>query len=128
MEIQVDKTLKMIDKIVNSITVDLNDEMQRQILSGYIFGVLNGLAHEESVSALDVKAIMIRIAIEKLNYETKVATELVDFLIESTRKEFHPTMNSIIHRGISAYYLYLEEKYDDIKKDFADIITVIKSS
>ena len=29
MEIQVDKTLKMVDKIVNSITVDLNDEMQR---------------------------------------------------------------------------------------------------
>ena len=75
MEIQVDKTLNMVDKIVNNITVDLNDEMQRQILAGYIFGVLNGLAYEESVSALDVKAIMIRIAIEKLNYETKAATE-----------------------------------------------------
>ena len=54
MEIQVDKTLNMVDKIVNNITVDLNDEMQRQILAGYIFGVLNGLAYEKSVSALDV--------------------------------------------------------------------------
>ena len=128
MEIQVDKTLNMVDKIVNNITVDLNDEIQRQILAGYIFGVLNGLAYEESVSALDVKAIMIRIAIEKINYETKAATELVDFLIESTRKEYHSTMNAIIHRGISAYYLYLEEKYADIRTDFTDIITVIKSS
>lgn len=79
MEIQVDKTLKMVDKIVNNISVDLNEEMQRQILAGYIFGVLNGLSYEKSVSALEVKAIMIRIAIEKLNYETKAATELVDF-------------------------------------------------
>ena len=36
------------------------------------------------------------------------------------------TVNAIIHRGIEAYYLFVEKNYDKLAADFRYIIAIIK--
>ena len=49
------------------------------------------------------------------------------FVINATDKEFHPTVNAIIHRGIEGYFLYADHQYDALSEDFKDIVQVVKS-
>jgi len=38
------------------------------------------------------------------------------FVINATDKEFHPTVNAIIHRGIEGYFLYADNQYDALSE------------
>jgi len=52
---------------------------------------------------------------------------MTQFVINATDKEFHPTVNAIIHRGIEGYFLYVNNQYDALSEDFQDIVQVVKS-
>lgn len=122
----VNEAIEMVDKFLSLVTVDLDDELDKQLVAAYIFGMLNGKAHEESIPPTDVQALMIRIGIDKLNYPTEVSYQMTQFMIDATDREFHPTVNAIIHRGIEAYYLFVEKNYDKLAADFKYIIETIK--
>lgn len=122
----VNETVEMVDKFLSLVTIDLEDDLDRQLVAAYIFGMLNGQAHEESIPPTDVQALMIRIGIDKLSYPTEVAYQMTQFMIDATDREFHPTVNAIIHRGIEGYYLFVEKNYDELATDFKYIIETIK--
>lgn len=46
----VNEAIEMIDKFLSLVTIDLEDDLDRQLVAAYIFGMLNGQAHEESKS------------------------------------------------------------------------------
>ena len=120
-------SLEMIDKLLEIVSVDLTDDLDKQIVSAYFFGMLNGKAHQESLAPTDVQAIMIRVGVDKLGYPTQAAYQMTQFVIGATDKDFHPTVNTIIHRGINAYYLYVDKKYEKLKADFQSIMAVLRN-
>lgn len=120
------ESLRIANDIIQLVKIDLKDEMNRQILASYIFGVLNAKAIQESISPIDVQVTMIRVGIEALGYSPEVATQMTQFVIDATDKNFHSTVYAIIHRGIEAFYLYSNEKYEQLKEDFDNIMASIK--
>jgi hypothetical protein len=70
---------------------------------------------------------MIRIGIEKLQYTPELAFEMTQFVINATDKEFHPTVNAIIHRGLEGHFLYSDSQFGALSDDFKDIVQVVKS-
>lgn len=122
----VSESLRIANDIIQLVKIDLKDEMNRQILASYIFGVLNAKAIQESISPIDVQVTMIRVGIEALGYSPEAATQMTQFVIDATDKNFHSTVYAIIHRGIEAFYLYSNEKYEQLKEDFDSIMTSIK--
>ena len=61
----VNEAIEMVDKFLSLVTIDLEDDLDKQLAAGYIFGMLNGKAHEESIPPTDIQALMIRIGIDK---------------------------------------------------------------
>lgn len=62
----VSESLRIANDITQLVKIDLKDEMNRQILASYIFGVLNAKAIQESISPIDVQITMIHIGIKAL--------------------------------------------------------------
>ena len=122
----VSESLRIANDIIQLVKIDLEDEMNRQILASYIFGVLNAKAIQESISPIDVQVTMIRVGIKALGYSPEEATQMTQFVIDATDKNSHPTVYAIIHRGIEAFYLYSNEKYEQLKEDFDNIMASIK--
>ena len=122
----VSESLRIANDITQLVKIDIKDEMNRKILASYIFGVLNAKAIQESISPIDVQITMIHIGIKALGYSPEAATQMTQFVIDATDKNFHPTVYAIIHRGIEAFYLYSNEKYEQLKEDFDNIMASIK--
>lgn len=122
----VSEAIEMVDKFLNLVTIDLDDELDRQLAAAYIFGMLNGQAQKDSIAPEDIQALMIRIGIDKLRYSTEVAYQMTQFVIDATDKEFHPTVNAIIHRGLEGYFLYSDDQFDALSEDFNEIVQVVK--
>lgn len=122
----VSESLRIANDITQLVKIDLKDEMNRQILASYIFGVLNAKAIQEYISPINVQITMIHIGIKALGYSPEAATQMTQFVIDATDKNFHPTVYAIIHRGIEAFYLYSNEKYEQLKEDFDNIMASIK--
>lgn len=123
----VSESLRIANDIIQLVKIDLKDEMNRQTLASYIFGVLNAKAiQQESISPIEVQVTMIHVGIKALDYSPEAATQMTQFVIDATDKNFHPTVYAIIHRGIEAFYLYSNEKYEQLKEDFYNIMVSIK--
>lgn len=126
-EIIVNESIEMVDKFLSLVTIDLADDLDRQLAAAYIFGMLNGKAQKDSIGPENVQALMIRIGIEKLQYTPELAFEMTQFVINATDKEFHPTVHAIIHRGLEGYFLYSDSQFGALSDDFKDIVQVVKS-
>ena len=122
----VSESLRIANDIIQLVKIDLKDEMNRQTLASYIFGVLNAKAIQESISPIEVQVTMIHVGIKALDYSPEAATQMTQFVIDATDKNFHSTVYAIIHRGIEAFYLYSNEKYEQLKEDFYNIMVSIK--
>ena len=122
----VSESLRIANDIIQLVKIDLEDEMNRQTLASYIFGVLNAKAIQESISPIEVQVTMIHVGIKALDYSPEAATQMTQFVIDATDKNFHSTVYAIIHRGIEAFYLYSNEKYEQLKEDFDNIMASIK--
>ena len=123
----VNEAIEMVDKFLSLVTIDLDEDLDRQLAAAYIFGMLNGKAQKDSISPENVQALVIRIGIEKLQYTPEVAFEMTQFVINATDKEFHPTVNAIIHRGLEGYFLYSGRQFKVLADDFKEIVQVVKS-
>ena len=122
----VSESLRIANDIIQLVKIDLKDEMNRQTLASYIFGVLNAKAIQESISPIEVQVTKIHVGIKALDYSPEAATQMTQFVIDATDKNFHPTVYAIIHRGVEAFYLYSNEKYEQLKEDFDNITASIK--
>lgn len=116
----------MLDKLINVTQLNLNDEQEKQVLSAYLFGMLNSYGKEFGATPVDIQASLIKLLTNKLNYSIETATQLSQFIINSTDREFHPTVFSIIHRGLEGYYMYKEKDYIKLANDFNYILEAIK--
>lgn len=88
--------------------------------------MLNGQATLHNLSQESILKILDRVTKETLNYSEESASQLIQLLIESTSRDFHPIINSIIHRGIQGYYLYRESKVELLKEDIKDILSTLE--
>ena len=122
----VNEVMEMVDTFLSLVTIDLEDELDRELAAAYIFGMLNGTAQKESLTPEDVQALMVHIGIDKLTYSEEVAYEMTQFVIDATDEEFHPTVNAIIHRGLEGYFLYSDQEFDALSEDFNEVVQVVK--
>lgn len=122
----VNEVMEMVDTFLSLVTIDLEDELDRELAAAYIFGMLNGTAQKESLTPEDVQTLMVRIGIDKLTYSEEVAYQMTQFVIDATDEEFHPTVNAIIHRGLEGYFLYSDQEFDSLSEDFDEVVQVVK--
>ena len=122
----VNEVMEMVDTFLSLVTIDLDDELDRELAAAYIFGMLNGTAQKESLTPEDVQALMVHIGIDKLTYSEEVAYQMTQFVIDATDEEFHPTVNAIIHRGLEGYFLYSDQEFDALSEDFDEVVQVVK--
>ena len=122
----VNEVMEMVDTFLRLVTIDLEDELDRELAAAYIFGMLNGTAQKESLTPEDVQALMVRIGIDKLTYSEEVAYQMTQFVIDATDEEFHPTVNAIIHRGLEGYFLYSDQEFNALSEDFNEVVQVVK--
>lgn len=120
-----DKIIKIVRKIQDILSINNDNPLEKQVLSAYLFGMINKFSQDYKWSKVETEAILIRILIENLRYTEKESVELSEFLIQSTSPEFHPTINAIIHRGIEAAFLYESDDLGSLKEDFMDILFVL---
>ena len=122
----VNEVMEMVDTFLSLVTIDLEDDLDRELAAAYIFGMLNGTAQKESLTPEDVQALMVHIGIDKLTYSEEVAYQMTQFVIDATDEEFHPTVNAIIHRGLEGYFLYSDQEFDALSEDFNEVVQVVK--
>jgi hypothetical protein len=122
----VNEVMEMVDTFLSLVTIDLEDELDRELAAAYIFGMLNGTAQKEYLTPEEVQALMVRIGIDKLTYSEEVAYQMTQFVIDATDEEFHPTVNAIIHRGLEGYFLYSDQEFDALSEDFNEVVQVVK--
>ncbi|MPQ31916.1 hypothetical protein E4V42_10785 [Clostridium estertheticum] len=100
-------------------------EEERQIMAAFVFGMMNAYALDEKVEPPKVHGTMIGILINVFKYSEKQACEFAQTLINSTNKEYHPTMYTIIHRGMQGFYDYKETKEKELYDNLTYIIDTI---
>ena len=122
----VNEVMEMVDTFLSLVTIDLEDELDRELAAAYIFGMLNGTAQKESLTPEDVQDLMFNIGIDKLTYSEEVVYQMTQFVIDATDEEFHPTVNAIIHRGLEGYFLYSDQEFDALSEDFNEVVQVVK--
>ena len=122
----VNEVMEMVDTFLSLVTIDLEDELDRELAAAYIFGMLNGTAQKESLTPEDVQTLMFNIGIDKLTYSEEVSYQMTQFVIDATDEEFHPTVNAIIHRGLEGYFLYSDQEFDALSEDFNEVVQVVK--
>ncbi|WP_283592159.1 Imm48 family immunity protein [Clostridium butanoliproducens] len=109
------------------INLEETSEIERQIISAFAFGMINAYAIDEKIKPPKVHGTMIGVLINEFKYSEKQACEFAQTLINSTSREYHPTMYAIIHRGIQAYYDYKEAKEKEVYDNLTYIIDTIVS-
>lgn len=120
---------KMIQQFLNTsqLVPEILNEQEKQIIATFCFGMINGYSLKNKKNAIQIQGATIDILIEMFFYSPAASAEFCNFLIECTDKSFHPTMHSIIHRGIQGYYQYEEAKNNELKDNIENVIEVVKN-
>lgn len=124
-----DKSNVYINKLIE-ITNEPNSytkELQEAWIA-YIFGILNGLAYAMDEEPVRVQTVMLATLMRTFDMSIGEANAFVQFLIEATDEDFHPTYNAIIHNGIDAYEYLVQEDNQQVESDWNEICNTIKSS
>ncbi|WP_413367389.1 Imm48 family immunity protein [Lysinibacillus sp. 3P01SB] len=121
---------EMVAAIFNMLDIYTEEltELERQIISAFSFGMINGAAMEEGADPMTVQGTMAGVLIRQFGYSENQAVDFMQQLIESTNREFHPTMYVIIHRGLEGYYDYRDQQYSLVHENLTDIIDTIVTS
>jgi hypothetical protein len=114
------------DEIIRASKTDTSkmNEQEKQIMGAFCFGALNGYSLENRISTVQIQSAMIAILVQKLGYGPSAAAQFFDFLVKCTEKDYHPTMNAIIHRGIEGYYQI--ENTGKLQENISDIHKMVK--
>lgn len=117
---------KIVDTIIRSSGMDISkmDEQGKQIMGAFCFGILNGYSLKNQISAVQIQSAVIAVLVQKFHYDPAVAAQFCDFLIKCTERDYHPTMNAIIHRGIEGYYQLGDT--EKLRESILEIIKMVK--
>ena len=117
---------EIVDIILRASGMDISemDEQEKQIMGAYCFGNLNGYSLINQINAVQIQSAMIAVLVQRFNYEPAVAAQFCDFLIKCTERDYHPTMNTIIHRGIEGYYQLSDT--EKLRENILEIIKMVK--
>ena len=112
-----------------NITFDKTSELERQILSVYLFGMSNGLNLEQiKLNPLQIETGMIAVFVSVFQYTIPQAQEFVQGIISDLQsKDENNTIYAIVHRGLDGYYAYKDGKIDSVIEDISKIITYLQS-
>lgn len=101
------------DKVFGALDASINDmeELDRQIIAAYLFGMINAYSMTNGATHEQVQAGVTAILNQRFGYGIESAVEFFFYLVKCTSKEYHPTMNVIICRGLDSY-----EDIDDAQK------------
>lgn len=116
----------IVDKVLGAMDTPLSDmeELDRQIIAAYLFGMINAYAMTNGASHEQVQASMVAIFNQRYGYSIESAVDFFVHLVKCTDKEYHPTMNVIICRGLDSY-----EDIDNapkIKDEICRMINILK--
>ena len=124
----IDRSKDIVAKMIKVVGLpEKGDEIERQVLGAFIFGVINGLALETKIDPIKVQGVMIEVLVNSLDYPENKAAEFCQLLIDSTDENHHPTMNTIIHRGITAYYDFINGDSIKVKNNLNEVIDAVKN-
>ena len=114
------------DKVLGALDTNICDmeELDRQIIAAYLFGMINAYAMTNGASHEQVQAGVTAILNQRFGYGIESAVAFFFNLINCTNKDYHPTMNSIICRGLDSYADI--DNVQKIKTEIARIIEVVK--
>jgi hypothetical protein len=117
---------KIMDEVIRASEMDISkmNEQEKQVLGAFCFGILNGYSLKNQISAVQIHSAMIAVLVQKFQYDPTVAAQFCDFLIKCTERDYHPTMNAIIHRGIEGYYQLGDT--EKLRENIAEIIKMVK--
>lgn len=130
-QIKIEKVEEEISKIVNElfnlIEVEFENttELERQVVAAFCFGMINAMAVTESLSQAQTHASTIAMLIKNFRYSDHQAVDFTQELINATKKEFHPVMNQIIHRGIDGHYKYVNNQKNELKLNLINVINIV---
>jgi hypothetical protein len=91
----------IVDEIIRVSKTDASkmNEQEKQIMGAFCFGALNGYSLENKISTVQIQSATIALLVQKLRYDPLIAAQFFDYLVKCTEKDYHPTMDAIIHRG-----------------------------
>ncbi|MED1665249.1 Imm48 family immunity protein [Brevibacillus laterosporus] len=117
-------------KIFDLIAIKFEEttELERQVIAAFCFGAINVIVQRDDLSQPQAHALTIALLVNVFKYSENQAVSFADDLIKATRKEHHPVMNTIIHRGIDGHYQYINNMDIELKKNITDVIKAIKKN
>ena len=121
-------------KILNDFVLMSGENMKtvaediRQVLAGYCFGALTAYSMEQKVNHAQIQAVMISVLVQTFDYSVQQAVDCFAFLVKCTKREEHPVMFAIIHRGMEGYYMYKDGKRREASKDLNEVIDLVIGS
>ena len=117
---------EIIDNAINVLgKPNFENELERQLLGAFIFGIINGGAYEIETTPAEVQGLMIATLINTLKYSPQQATAFCQHLIDCTNVEENSTVNAIIHRGVEGYYQLKEQNKEAFKRNYNEIIELV---
>ena len=94
------------------------DEMALQVLSAYVFGMLNAQGMSIGLTPPEIHAVLLALLNKKLGYSLEGSAQFAQQLINATKPQFHPTINHLIHRGIDGHAAWMRGQHALVVQDY----------
>lgn len=119
---------ELIREVINILSIEMDSEFNKQILGGFLFGVINSLAYDRKKDLVDVQEVMLSSFENDFKYKKNQASDFLQYLLEATVEENNPIMFAIIHRGLEAYYDLYSNKVIEFIENYEEILSLIKEN
>lgn len=112
------------------VSFDNTSELERQIISIYLFGLLDGIRQNKysDLTPVQVKKCLSHILESVLGYSLNQANDFTENMI-SNLQNGNPqnTIYAIIHRGLDGYFMWIKNKKDEVVNDIYSIVGLLQS-
>lgn len=109
---------------------DNTSELERQIISVYLFGLLDGIRQDKysDLTPLQVKKSISHILGSVLGYTLNQADDFTEDMINNLQSgDPQNTIYAIIHRGLDGYFMWIKNKKDEVVNDIYSIVGLLQS-
>ncbi|MBY0566059.1 MAG: hypothetical protein K2P70_02015 [Hyphomonadaceae bacterium] len=92
----------------SEVDFDESDQLTQALVGTFLFGMLTAYAMSKGQGADEAHLTAVAVFEDVLHYTPSAAQEGVQHCIEASRPGAHPTMNTILHRGIDGHAQYAQ--------------------
>lgn len=110
------------------ITKEGMTELEKQVLSVYLFGMANGLKQEkfDSLPPVELETGMIAVIMTVFGYTFLSAQEFVASIITDVQSgNPENTVYAIVHRGLDGYFAWEKGAQDEVITDIQSILAIL---